>query len=53
MYVIGDERDLIGQRAAFGKTPVYMYPIRAPRERIREVFVAMLQRADSLRGVAH
>jgi hypothetical protein len=50
IYVIGDERDLIGQRAAFGKSPVYLYPIRAPRERIREVFVEMLQRADSLRG---
>jgi hypothetical protein len=49
MYVIGDERDLIGQRAAFGKSPVYLYPIRAPREKIRAVFVEMLQRADSLR----
>lgn len=49
IYVIGDERDLIGQRAAFGKSPVYLYPIRAPREKIREVFVEMLQRADGLR----
>jgi hypothetical protein len=49
IYVVGDERDLIGQRAAFGTSPVYLYPIRAPRERIREVFVEMLQRADSLR----
>ncbi|MEO8335960.1 MAG: DUF4105 domain-containing protein [bacterium] len=49
MYVIGDERDLIGQRAAFGTAPVYLYPIRAPRERIREVFVEMLERADRLR----
>ncbi|MEO5817297.1 MAG: DUF4105 domain-containing protein [Gemmatimonadaceae bacterium] len=49
IYVIGDERDLIGQRAAFGTSPVYLYPIRAPRERIREVFVEMLQRADGLR----
>lgn len=49
MYVIGDERDLIGQRAAFGTDQVYLYPIRAPRERIREMFVAMLQRANHLR----
>jgi hypothetical protein len=49
IYVIGDERDLIGQRATFGKSPVYLYPIRAPQERIREVFVEMLHRADSLR----
>ena len=50
IYVIGDERDLIGQRAAFGKSPVFLYPIRAPRERIRDVFVEMLQRADGLRS---
>jgi hypothetical protein len=50
IYVIGDERDLIGQRASFGIAPVYLYPIRAPHERIRAVFVEMLQRADSLRA---
>ena len=49
VYVVGDERDLIGQRAAFGDYPVYLYPIRAPRERIREVFVEMLTRANALR----
>ena len=49
VYVIGDERDLIGQRAIHGAYPVYLYPIRAPRERIREVFVEMLARADALR----
>lgn len=49
IYVIGDERDLIGQRAAFGDYPVYLYPVRASPERIREVFVTMLERADALR----
>ena len=49
IYVIGDERDLIGQRAAFGDTPVYLYPIRATPERIRAVFVEMLERANALR----
>lgn len=49
IYVIGDERDLIGQRAAFGDYPVYLYPIRASRQRIREMFVAMLERANALR----
>jgi hypothetical protein len=49
IYVIGDEHDLIGQRAIFGTSPVYLYPIRAPRERIRAVFVEMLQRANGLR----
>jgi hypothetical protein len=49
IYVIGDERDLIGQRAILDSNPVYLYPIRAPRERIRRVFVEMLQRAEALR----
>lgn len=49
IYVIGEEPDLIGQRAAFGDFPVYLYPIRAPRERIRAMFVAMLGRANALR----
>ena len=48
MYVIGDERDLIGQRV-LQDYPVYLYPIQAPRERIRELFVAMLERAEALR----
>lgn len=49
LYVIGDERDVIGQRARFNDYPVYLYPIRAPRERIRAVFVEMLERANALR----
>jgi hypothetical protein len=50
IYVIGDERDLIGQRAAFDSTPVYLYPIRGRPERIRAVFVEMLERANGLRA---
>jgi hypothetical protein len=49
VYVLGDERDLIGQRAAFSGTPVYLYPIRAPRESIRQVLAGMLQRAEALK----
>ena len=48
MYVIGDERDLIGSRAAFGDYDVYVYPIRATRERIRALFVEMLARSNAL-----
>jgi hypothetical protein len=48
MYVVGNERDLIGQRAAFGD-PVYLYPIKAKPEKIRAMFVAMLERANTLR----
>jgi hypothetical protein len=46
---VGDERDLIGQRAAFDSDKVYLYPIKASPDRMRAMFVAMLQRANALR----
>jgi hypothetical protein len=48
MYVVGDERDLIGSRAAFGDYDVYVYPIRTSRERIRALFIEMLGRSNAL-----
>ena len=48
MYVIGDERDVIGLRAVTWDDPTFLYPIRASRERVREVFVAMLTRAQEI-----
>ena len=48
IYVIGDERDLIGSRAAFGDYDVYVYPIHTTRERIRALFVEMLARSNEL-----
>lgn len=48
IYVIGDERDLIGSRAAFGGYDVYVYPIRTTRERIRALFLEMVTRANTL-----
>jgi hypothetical protein len=48
IYVIGDERDLIGSRAAFGGYDVYVYPIRTSRERIRALFLEMLARSNAL-----
>ena len=50
MYVVGDERDLIGQRAAFSDDRVYLYPIKASPERMRFMFVSMLERANKLRA---
>ena len=50
IYVIGDERDLIGSRAVHGGGyDVYVYPVRASREKIRALFVDMMRRADALR----
>ena len=48
MYVIGEERDLIGLRVALWDTPIYLYPIRATREQVQGVFLALLQRAQAL-----
>ncbi len=48
IYVVGDERDLIGSRAVHGDYDVYLYPIRTSRERIRELFVEMLARSNAL-----
>lgn len=47
-YVIGDERDLIGLRANHRRNDVYLYPIRATPELMRDLFVSMLQRANQL-----
>ncbi len=50
IYVVGDERDLIGSRTAFADHDVYVYPVHAPRESIRRMFVEMLERANELRA---
>jgi hypothetical protein len=49
MYVIGDERDLIGLRVDVRKNPVYLFPIKAKQEHMRTMFVTMLKRANKLR----
>ena len=48
MYVVGDERDLIGLRANHRQDDVYLYPIRATRAGMRKLFLAMLERANAL-----
>lgn len=47
-YVVGDERDLIGLRAIHRHDAVYLYPIRTTPEKIRAMFVSMLERANKL-----
>jgi Domain of unknown function (DUF4105) len=48
IYVIGDERDVVGLRGAIWKDPVYFYPARTTNERKRAIFLDMMQRAHSL-----
>ncbi|MGH7646451.1 MAG: DUF4105 domain-containing protein [Gemmatimonadales bacterium] len=49
LYVVGDERDLVRLRSNYRRDDVFLYPIRAPRERVRALFVEMLERAERLR----
>ncbi len=49
LYVVGDERDLIGRRAVYDGSDVFLYPIRAHPGTIRAVFRAMLERANHIR----
>ena len=48
IYVIGDEKDLVGTRAIKRTDHVYLYPIRTSRERMRALFVDVLEAANSL-----
>lgn len=49
IYVLGDERDVVGTRAIQRADQVYLYPIRASREAIRMLFVDLVEAADALR----
>ncbi|MBX3378477.1 MAG: DUF4105 domain-containing protein [Phycisphaeraceae bacterium] len=48
IYVIGDERDVVGVRGAIWKNPVRMYPARATPDRMRAIFLDMVARAHKL-----
>lgn len=50
IYVVADERDVIGLRANHRKDPVHLYPIRAEQAQIRSMLVDMLTRANELRA---
>lgn len=48
MYVVADERDLIGLRVGCYEDDVYLYPVRTPPERARSLLTDMLKRAERL-----
>lgn len=48
MYVVGDERDLIGLRSNYRLDDVYIYRARASREEVRAMFLDMMERANQL-----
>jgi hypothetical protein len=48
MYVVGSERDLIGVRTHVWKERVTLYPVSATPEKLQQVFLDMVLRADRL-----
>jgi len=48
IYVVGDERDVIGVRANVWRDPVYLYPIRSAPADLRAALLDILSRADGL-----
>jgi len=48
MYVLGDERDLIGLRANHRHDAVYLYPIRTTPEKMHALLRSMLARVNQL-----
>ena len=48
MYVVGDERDLIGLRTNYRRDAVWLYPVKTTPEKMRAAFVGMLTRANEL-----
>lgn len=48
VYVIGDERDLIQLRSNHRRDDVHLYRIRATPEKMRALFVSMLERANQV-----
>lgn len=48
MYVLADERDVIGQRTHFRHNRVYLYPGRIAPAQARELFLGMLARVNAL-----
>jgi len=49
MYVIGDEKDLVGLRANHRKDHVRIYPLKVSSEKTRILFIDMLKRANKLK----
>jgi hypothetical protein len=48
IYVIGEERDVVAMRTAARKAEVRFYPARTTPERMRTLFLDMMERAHSL-----
>jgi hypothetical protein len=48
MYVAGDEDDLIKLRTNYRKDEVYLYPVKADKEKVVALFIDMIERMNTL-----
>jgi hypothetical protein len=48
MYVVGDERDIVGVRANHRREEVFLYPLRTSPEGARRLFLVYLDRMNAL-----
>lgn len=48
MYVVGDERDIVGLRTHVRKERLYIYPTIATQEAAQQIFVTMVNRLNEL-----
>jgi hypothetical protein len=48
IYIVGDERDMVGSRASYRGEQVYLYPIRASSEAVQRLLRIYLDRINQL-----
>jgi len=48
IYVVGEERDLVGSRVTHRREAVYLYPIRTNADGARRLFLVYMQRINQL-----
>lgn len=48
LYVVADEKDVIGLRVNHRKNPVYLYPMKATKEQAKKMFLDVMTRAKKL-----
>ena len=46
MYVVGDEKDLLGARAIVKGVQLYMYPVQVPPEKVGELFLTLMNQVN-------
>lgn len=49
MYVIADERDVVKLRSNYRKDLVYVYPVKADKEKSQALFLDMIERTNKLK----